>query len=149
MNLNLIAQSFLDTIFFVVISFPLLFMYSWPDSWTFLHLFIIEIGLLIGHFLKICLSFGSYTAFSTLSIRSFIQDLTSSIFSSIRISLIMLLNPSASKETGLSENLKESWFYCQVQPWLQCPQWPQRFQQTQQIWPHFHYYLDKILCFQA
>ena len=133
----------MDTIFFVVISFPLLFMHSWPDSWAFLHLFIIEIGLLIGHFLKICLFFGSCTTFSALSIRSFIQDLTSSIFSSVRISLIMLLNPSASKETGLLE------FHCQVQPWLQCPQRPQHFQWTQQIWPYFHYYLDKILCFQA
>ena len=47
--------------------------------------------------------FDGCAALSTLSIRSFIQDLTSSsIFFSVRISFFMLLNSSASKETGLS-----------------------------------------------
>ena len=90
LNLHLIVQSFFDAIFLARISFPLLFTYSWPDSSAFLHLFAILVGLLIGYFLKIGLFFDGCTAFSTLSMRSFIQDLTSSlVFFSIRISLIM------------------------------------------------------------
>ena len=102
LNLHLISMSFLDTIFFAGISFPLLFRYPWPDPWASLCLFIIQVGLLIGHFLKSGLFFDSCTAVSTLSIRSFIKELTSSIVSSVRISLIMVLNHSDSIETGLS-----------------------------------------------
>ena len=83
------------------ISFPLLFTCSWPDSWAFLCLFTIQVGLLIGHILKFGLFFDSCRAASILSVRSFIKDLTSSIFFSARIVLIMLLNLSASKETWL------------------------------------------------
>ena len=104
LNLHLIAQSLSDTIFFAGISLPLLFTCSWPYSWSFLRLFTIQVGLLTGCFLKFGLFFDGCTNLSTLLIRSFLQDLTSfSIFSYVRISLIMLLNPSASKETGSSE----------------------------------------------
>ena len=103
LKLYLTAQPFLDAIFFAESSFPLLFTCSWPNSRTFLCLFTIQIGVLIGRFLKFGLFFDGCAALSTLSIRSFIQDLSSSsIFFSVRISFIMLLNPSASKETGPS-----------------------------------------------
>ena len=97
---------------FAEISFPLLFTCSWPDLWVFSCLFTIKVDLLIGRFLKCSLFFDGCTAVSILSIRSFMKDLTSSsIFSSIRTSLIMLLNPSASKETVSSGKSERKLIY--------------------------------------